>query len=423
MKRLVAIGVIWAACAVSWGVLGGAIVHRSGESEYALDQEVRALWGTPMVQRPPTAAHVQTRTVTKSREVQGDDGTWRTEATRTEVSEEVPWALMASSVEADLNLDHRRKGLLWFPTYEVAFQGRYTFHRESSEERELKVRFPIEAPDITDLRVTDAAGAEVDVVVEAGNVTWTHAVRPGERPTWTIAFRTRGLRSWGYAPGTVKDELAQVEKLDVVIRTDTADIDFPAGTLSPTRHGATDAGWQGRWAFHRLVTSSEIGVELPQRLNPGPLAARITFFAPVALLFFFFVVAMLAVVSRQALHPMHYFFLGCSFFAFHLLFAYLVDHVALGLSFAISSLVSMALVVSYVRLFRGWHFALWKVGLPQLLYLVLFSFTFFFEGMTGLSISIGAVLTLFVIMQLTGRLDWDEVWSATGGAPPRRADV
>ena len=150
-----------------------------------------------------------------------------------------------------------------------------------------------------------------------------------------------------------------------------------------------------------------IGVVLPEKLNPGPLAAKLTFFAPVALLFFFFVAGMLLAARGRSIHPMNYFLLACAFFAFHLLFAYLIDHVAVGPAFAAASLVSVALVVSYARLFVGWRSAVLEVGLPQLVYLVLFSFTFFWHGYTGLAITVGAILTLFVIMQLTGRTDWE----------------
>ena len=126
------------------------------------------------------------------------------------------------------------------------------------------------------------------------------------------------------------------------------------------------------------------------------------------LLFFFFVVAVLAAAGKRRIHPLNYFFFGCAFFAFHLLFAYLVDHVAIVPAFALSSLVSLALVVSYARLFVGWRFALGEMAAAQLIYLVLFSFTFFWTGFTGLAITTGAILTLFVIMQLTGRVTWEE---------------
>jgi inner membrane protein involved in colicin E2 resistance len=133
-------------------------------------------------------------------------------------------------------------------------------------------------------------------------------------------------------------------------------------------------------------------------------------------LFFFFVVAILALVKKKELHPMHYLLLGCAFFAFHLLFAYLVDHLEPGPSFAIASAVSIALVVSYARLFVGWRFALVEMGLSQVIYLVLFSLTFFWEGYTGLAITIGAVVTLFLVMQLTGRFDFRVLKSGAPGA-------
>jgi hypothetical protein len=53
--------------------------------------------------------------------------------------------------------------------------------------------------------------------------------------------------------------------------------------------------------------------------------------------------------------------------------------------------------------------ALVQAGLAQLVFLVLFSYAFFFEGYTGLTVTIGAVVTLFVLMQLTARVDWASV--------------
>lgn len=106
------------------------------------------------------------------------------------------------------------------------------------------------------------------------------------------------------------------------------------------------------------------------------------------------------------LHPMHFFFIGCAFFAFHLSFAYLIDHLEIAPSFAISATTSVFLVISYARLFVEWAFAVREIGISMLLYLVLFSYTFMWEGFAGLSITVGAMITLFVMMQVTGRLDW-----------------
>jgi hypothetical protein len=54
---------------------------------------------------------------------------------------------------------------------------------------------------------------------------------------------------------------------------------------------------------------------------------------------------------------------------------------------------------------------------------VLFSYTFFLRGFTGLAVTILSIVTLFVVMQLTGRTNWDEVFRkvAVERTGPRRA--
>jgi hypothetical protein len=208
-----------------------------------------------------------------------------------------------------------------------------------------------------------------------------------------------------------------VRRFRLGVAANFAAVDFPPGTLSPTEHGAADGGWRGTWRFDQLVGAAPVGIVLPERLNPGPLASKITFFAPVSLLFFFFVTGVLLAARGRSIHPMNYVLLACAFFAFHLLFAYLIDHVAIAPAFAAASAVSVALVVSYARLFVGWRTAVLQMGVSQLLYLVLFSLSFFWKGFTGLAITVGAILTLFVIMQITGRVEWGRALErGAGGA-------
>jgi hypothetical protein len=64
-----------------------------------------------------------------------------------------------------------------------------------------------------------------------------------------------------------------------------------------------------------------------------------------------------------------------------------------------------------LRLVVDWRFAAVDAGLAQLIYLVLFSYAFFFEGFTGLTVTIGTIITLFVVMQMTGRIRWEEKFS------------
>jgi hypothetical protein len=412
MRRFVAIGLVWLGSCLAWMILGSTLLARSGEISRSLGDEVHELWGPPIAQRPPEAtietpaapleAVVPVAAPAASPPVRAGTPP-APEAPAAPEPESVP--LVATEIRAKLDLEHRKKGLIWFPTYGVDFDARYTFENPDSERKTVALRFPLESAHALydGFEVLDGEGRAVGASVERGVAHWKTELGPRERATYRVKYRSRGTTRWQYqlTAGT-----GQVKDFRLVLDADFDEIDFASGTLSPTTHSASGGNWHGEWTFKTLVASSPIGIDLPERLNPGPLAARITFFAPVALLFFFFVVAILAHAQKRELHPMHYFFLGCAFFAFHLLFAYLVDHVAIAPSFALASLVSVGLVVSYARLFVGWRFALVEMGVAQLFYLVLFSFTFFWTGFTGLSITVGAILTLFVMMQITGRSRW-----------------
>jgi hypothetical protein len=82
----------------------------------------------------------------------------------------------------------------------------------------------------------------------------------------------------------------------------------------------------------------------------------------------------------------------------------------------IASVVSVALVVSYLRLVVGMRFAALEAGTAQLIYLVLFSYALFWKGFTGLTITVIAIITLFVVMQATGRIRWAERFAARAAA-------
>lgn len=166
---------------------------------------------------------------------------------------------------------------------------------------------------------------------------------------------------------------------------------------------------------------------MPAKLQPGELVSRITFFAPVSLMFFFFLLFILTLLKNIEIHPMNYFFLAASFFSFHLLLAYTADLIDIHLAFAISSAVSIFLVVSYLRLVVGMRFALREAGLLQFLYLVGFSYTFFLKGYSALCVTIASIVTLYFVMQLTGRIRWAELFESKrrtrSAAPPPPAGV
>lgn len=414
MVRLVAIAFVWLGCAVAWVVLGSTLVARTNDVGNALDSQVHALWGPPGSQLPPNASYTTLEAAKEVVTTTTGTGAPTQQTVEKQSAVQHALALEASDIAVAFDLEHRKKGLLWFPTYAVKFDGRYVVLNQTDAKREATLNFPlsgqsgsgrVESGGVSydGFSVTDPDGKPIAYEIQGGVATWKAELGSGERYEFRVAYRSRGTSSWTYQ---ITANNTEVRNFRLKMSTSFPNVDFPVGTTSPTRHAVDNGRWRGEWAFSSLVAGAPIGIEMPKLLNPGPLASKVTFFAPLSLLFFFFVVAILSFVKKREMHPMHYLLLGCAFFAFHLLFAYLVDHVSIAPSFAIASLVSVFLVVSYARLFVGWRFALVEMGLSQVIYLVLFSLTFFWEGYTGLAIAIGATLTLFLVMQITGRFDF-----------------
>jgi hypothetical protein len=414
MRRLLAIGFIWLCCAGAWAILGGTLLYRSSTSTGGLGRRVEGLWGPEQGQLPPRAEWTETVLVA-DKEQRLEGGKEVTVSVQKPVEVVHPLPLDRTDVAVKLALEQRQKGLLWFPTYAVDFRGRYAVRNDESVARAVSFRFPLtqgqNGVEYDDFRVVDGAGHPVEVAFVDGAAVFRRTLAPGATLEYEAAYRTRGTFRWTYgkAGEGLGPEAGRTRGFRLTVETDFGAVDFPDGALSPVSQARVGGGWRGEWRFEQLVGSKAIGVVMPERLNPGPLAASITFFAPVALLFFFFVVGMALAARRTSIHPINYFLLACAFFAFHLLFAYLIDHLSLAVAFAVSAAVSVGLVVSYARLLLGWRTALSLFGPAQVLYLVLFSISFFWEGYTGLAITAGAILTLFVMMQLTGRLDWGEV--------------
>jgi hypothetical protein len=319
-----------------------------------------------------------------------------------------------------LDLEHRQRGLLWYSTYVVDFHGTYTFRNPDAASRAMRVSVPLPAQDVLydDFAFT-IDGQPVALSGEiASEVTGTVQVEPGAIARAEVRYRSRGLDTWVYA---FDKGVTQVRDFSLEMHTNFLQVDFPAGTVSPGARRREAGGWVLTWTFANLISGQNIGMQLPERLNPGPFAARVTFFAPVSLLFFLAVMVMLGAMSGPSLHPMHYWFLSAAFFAFHLLLAYLADHVNLHLAFAVAALTSVALVVTYVRAIAGATRLVLTIGAAQVVFLVIFSYAFFLEGFTGLTITIGAIVTLFVLMQTTARVAWDDVFRS--GAPMSKAEA
>ena len=410
LRQILALAFIFVCTTIAWMILGSTISSRTYGANEQLQGHVSSTWGTSQEQSPPTAHYIVTEPTSSTTVENG-----KIVVHNDKVERRIPLALESSRIRVKIDLDPRQKGLLWYSTYAVDFGGDYVFRNDSvvAQNVSFRLKFPAQKAiyDGLQMKVDDQV---VPLATDDQGTVGQATVPPESTAKLHIAYRSQGLDSWRYHLG---DGIAQARDLQLVMQTNFRDIDFADDTLSPTAKLLTDGGWQLTWQYSNLVSGFQIGMTMPEKLQPGPLAGEISYAAPVSLFFFFFLMFIITALRDIDLHPMNYFFLATAFFAFHLLLAYLVDHISILAAMAISSLVSVLLVVSYLRLVVGMRFAALEAGTAQLIYLVLFSYAFFWRGFTGLSITIIAIITLFVVMQATGRIRWSERFAARSRKP------
>jgi inner membrane protein involved in colicin E2 resistance len=384
VKRIFAICLIYGCTAIAWTILSGTIVVRTETQDNRLRGAIGQLWGTEQTQQAPKFYYESE-------------------------NQKVAQVIEASDITADINLDYRKKGLLWYSTYKVKFAGKYQVKNNFDKERQITMdfKFPVKGAIYDNFRCV-VKGREIEeITFNQETITKSFKVAPGQVENIQISYESQGLSKWSYDFG---ENVNQVKNFSLILNTNFEEIDFPADSISPTHKEQDNGGWKLTWQYSSLLTGFKIGMLMPRKLNPGPWVSRVTMAAPVSLFLFFFLLFIFTTVRKIKIHPMNYFFVASAFFSFHLLLAYLIDHISIHLAFWICSLVSVFLVVSYMRLVVGRRFAFIEVALSQLIYLVFFSYTFFFEGYTGLTITILCICTLFIIMQATGRVDWEKLF-------------
>ncbi len=310
-----------------------------------------------------------------------------------------------AAVNVALHADYRRKGFLWYSTYQVQFAGAYEF--VNPDDRPRNVTFTLHLPAeqaIYDDMVFTVNGAPLVLENQKSETYGSTTVLPHQTAVLNVGYRSQGLDTWQYSFG---DQVSQVRDFELRLTTDFKGFDFPGNTLSPTQENRSGRGSELVWSYKNLVSglqnwpcaAAKIAARSARWTNQC-LRSRI------AAVFLFRAV-------RSHHDPRHQ-------PASDELFLPAVSP-ADGLSggprftfaFAICSAVSVILPVSYLRLVVGMRFAAVEAGLAQVTYLILFSYAFFFEGFTGLAITIGAILTLFITMQMTARVRWSEKF-ATG---------
>ncbi len=281
-KRIFAIAFIFVCTSIAWLVLGATIFTRTRGSDQHLSGRVGSTWGTSQAQQAPVAYTEKTETrVVESPDRGGPPERQRASTIsrdRTEtVRTRVPLDLEQTRAAVAFDVDHRRKGLLWYSTYAVSFDGTFRFRNTTpSDSVSFEFPLPVAQAIYDDLRVT-LNGAPTAYETRGQAIVTTARIPRGDSATLAVAYRSQGLDEWRYVLGT---EVAEVRDFNLVMRTNFDDIDFPENTLSPTGKQKEGSGWKLQWRYANLLSGFQIGMDMPQKLQPGPLAGQDRIFRP-----------------------------------------------------------------------------------------------------------------------------------------------
>src|SRR4029077_5449101 len=100
----------------------------------------------------------------------------------------------SSDVAVNLNLEYRQKGLLWYSTYKVGFQGEYEFKNPDSSIRTvyLTLSLPAQQAIYDDLQFA-VDGRAAEPVIEAEKASVHIDLEPQQTVKLHVGYRSQGL--------------------------------------------------------------------------------------------------------------------------------------------------------------------------------------------------------------------------------------
>lgn len=392
ISHLVTIVAIFFVTSCAWWILGSTIIMRTNHVRSTTSYGVADRWGPSLTQAHPIASYTSS-----------SGGKVKVQPT-------------SSDVKVSLAYQPVKMGLLWHRTYGVLFEGNYLFTNDTTitQTFDLALQLPATKGMLDNVSVLLGEGEKSRVSLatpEEGLMMEQAQLAPGQTLPVRVSYECRGTDVWRYA----FLDGSRIRDFRITVQTDFTDVNFP--TSSPTSRDVTDKGLELIWQYEDAISAPGVAVEMPLELNAGPVAAQIAMWSPLSLALFLGVIVMTVVVRNIRLHPVNYLFLCAGFFAFPLLFSYMLDVFPVYVSFSIAAAISLGLVCGYLRAASGEF--MFRIALSaQFAYMVLFSASFFFKGLTGLTLTVGGIATLAVLMSLTAKVDWSE---RLGGLSPKLA--
>jgi|GEM_PF-943775 len=315
----------------------------------------------------------------------------------------------AQKLDVNIKKNIRKKGLLSFPGYSVAFNGTYILNNATGVRQNHSFVFalPSNAGNISGISVKfDGAEYKGDSNYADG-INWRGDMVPGETHTITVSYNAQGTESFVYS---LADKSIEVKKLEATIHTDFTDVNYPENSMLPAENVSDNDQSRLTWKAENVVTGQNISLKFGIPGNYGAVISKMFLYAPLPILLFTGFLLIVCAARQIRLHPFHYLFIITSFFVYYLIGSYLVSYIPIITAILASLAVSGAILLYYVKLIGKGKEIISASGAGILVFQWFFSGAFFFPEHTGFLITIASVIAFIVLIKVTAKIDWENKW-------------
>ncbi len=386
---LSAIALAAVALTIGWELFAHRLGQRTSRAHDG--EEVSRIWGGPLRQLQPTVR-------------------WRrADAATVELAR---GELTRSDVTVDLDVEYRRRGVTEYPCYRAHVDGQYEFKNTSRDP--AFVAFSVGLPVDRQALMLEEIKLLVDGKEDAENteyaadrIVWTGRVEGAHTAKFQVAFQARGLQRFGYAfvdeKGEGQGRPVTAFRLAMKVKGARGALDFPVGSMSPTTDVPTAEGRLLTWEVNRLLSSFDVGVELPDSRGLSSALQRLISNAPV--FFLLWAAALLYALQRtsRAARTLHLLGLSATYFLYFPLASYLTAYLPWPIAATLSLVGISGLVVAYTANFVGWRAGV-LAALSQGFFLAVPAAAYLVPQHTGLILVVSGFAALAVALQLLGRI-------------------
>jgi hypothetical protein len=310
----------------------------------------------------------------------------------------------SSDIVVKLEVDYRKKGLVYYTGYNAAFQGKYTINNPQKEQIYLSFIFPYPMKQgqgiLQDVKLLINGQEDVDNTEYQQNlILWTGALEAAKTLDMTVEYKARGLNNFVYGFEAGKHINNFKMWIDVI---GAQNVDFPVSTMTPTQITEKPNGVSLLWERNSSQSQLNIGVTLPDKINIARQCQAMVERAP-----FFFIVflAFLLALIKFSEIPLNFIQIAVicvAYFLFYPLLAYLSMYMDVAFSFLLSFGIIGFLIGNYARVVYRNKIA-YAIVAAYAFCLGITSLAALLPTYTGLILVVEGVVVVGIMMQALAR--------------------